>query len=75
MSALRNWRDDWRYHRARKRLSRVSPIQVRAWADSTLWATQQALEAGQYEEARIGAIGLLAATDVLLDKDPASMSS
>ena len=72
---MRKIRDDWRYYRARKRLSKVSASHVLTWADSGLWAVQQALDVHRrenskaaLEEAKTGAIGLLAAIEVMLDK-------
>lgn len=63
------------YDKARKRLDKVRGPQVQDWADSTLWATQAGLDgfratadAASLQEAKSGAIGLLAAIDSLLDR-------
>lgn len=63
------------YKKAFKRLSSRGSGEVLDWAMTTLWATQQGLEgfrattdAAALIEARRGAISLLAATEVLLDK-------
>lgn len=63
------------YRRARKRLDTQDRAAVQQWAQSTLWATQAGLEGYQatmdeaaLDEALRGAVGLLAAVEVLLDK-------
>ena len=67
------WKD---YHKAKKRLDQIPPSQAHAWAESSLWATQAALErAGTGDndalhEARLGIIGVLASIDSLLDRLP-----
>ena len=67
-------KDEREYIKAFKRLSRVSPDQRLAWADSSLWAIQGVLDeyrrSGTPEalsEARTGVLGLLASVDSLLD--------
>jgi hypothetical protein len=67
--------DQKAYDKARKRLDKVRGPQVKDWADSTLWATQAGLDGfrvtadeASLREAKVGAIGLLAAIDSLLDR-------
>lgn len=68
------WRDNALYKRAHGRLKKVSRAQTVDWAQSSLWATQQALDGyaatddpAALQEAKSGVVGLLAAVDVLLD--------
>lgn len=63
------------YQKARFRLGRVDASTASLWADSNLWATQEYLdefrrtgEPAALQEAKKGAIGLLAAIDSLLDR-------
>ena len=65
------------YRTASTRLKKVSGTAVLSWADSSLWATQAGLDGWRattdraaLEEARLGAVGLLAAIDNLLDRHP-----
>lgn len=67
-------REDGYYRKAKKRLAKLPASAVLAWADSTLWATQAQLdyyrrtgERAALEEARKGAMGLLASVDNLID--------
>lgn len=71
----RHVRDDAFYMKAHSRLSSRGSAEVLEWGMTTLWATQQGLEGFRATndpaaliEARRGAISLLAATEVLLDK-------
>ena len=75
MSRLRDLKDGQYYRKARKRLDSVGTGHVQDWAHTSLWATQQALEGHQVtgdpaalDEARRGALGILAAIDVLVDR-------
>lgn len=72
---LKEWRQGREYKTARKRLGRVNSSDVLLWADSGIWAVQAAMEAYQRTadpaalvQAQSGAVGLLAAVDVLVDK-------
>ena len=67
-------RDDFFYKKAKRRLGKVDHVQTLSWADTSLWAIQEALDVyrrernpAALEEARKGAVGLLAAVDTLLD--------
>lgn len=69
---LRGIREARDYDKIHKRLSSANNDVVLQWADQTLWATQAGLDgvrvtydAAAVEEARRGAVGLLAALDVL----------
>lgn len=69
-------RRDRYYRRAHERLSRQNKAMVAEWANTTLWATQAGLDGYQATadrasllEALDGATGLLAAVEVLLDKE------
>jgi hypothetical protein len=66
--------DERAYKKARKRLQQVlltrGVFEVRQWANTSLWAVQEALEANRPEalpQARLGIVGVLAAVDTLLD--------
>lgn len=72
MNTVRDLRDGYLYNRAHKRLKRLSASEVVRWADTSLVATQQALEAygrsrdaAALDEAHRGAIVILAAVDAL----------
>lgn len=76
MKYLQRFRESREYRRAYKRLSSVGDHHVLDWAMTSLWATQAALEAAgrasdrvMIREAQQGAVALLAATDVLLDRN------
>lgn len=64
--------DEKAYDKVRKRLSRVSVLQVRDWANTTLWTVQEGLEHSDdraaLEQARTGTVALLASIDTLLDR-------
>lgn len=76
MTAFRDrLRDSAFYRQARGRLKRVDPMEVFSWANTSLWAVQSDMELylrtkdrAALEEARKGAVGLLAAVDDLLDR-------
>lgn len=55
------------YHKAYRRLGQVSQGEVIDWANTSIWGVQAALENGDLESVKLGAIGLLAAADTLLD--------
>lgn len=67
--------DEKAYDKVKKRLDSVSPTQVHDWAEGSLWAIQEGLEGGRrdsagLQQARTGIVGLLAAVDSLLDRQP-----
>jgi hypothetical protein len=66
---------DKAYRKVKKRLGTVSNGQTVEWAEGSLWAVQEGLEAyrlhrdhAALQQARLGAVGLLAAVDSLLDR-------
>lgn len=75
MSRIQRIRESLDYSKARRRLDSAQVPLVLSWADSALWGTQAYLEEygrskapAALEEARKGAITLLAAIDSALDR-------
>lgn len=67
--------DERTYDKARKRLDKVTVPAAHDWAETSLWAIQEGLEGARstrdraaLQQARTGAIGLLAAIDSVLDR-------
>jgi hypothetical protein len=65
--------DEKDYDRVKKRLDSVSLPQALDWANTTLWTVQEGLERGAgdraaLQQARTGAVALLAVVDSLLDR-------
>lgn len=67
---------DTDYRRALKRLRKVDSAEVLNWAQTTTWALQSSLDGYQatrdeaaLDEALTGAVSLLAAVEVLLDRE------
>lgn len=64
-------KDEKAYDKARDRLSSRPKPTVAVWANSAVWSIQEGLEHWQdpaaLQQARTGAVSLLAAIDALLD--------
>lgn len=63
--------DERAYAKARRRLRKATIRQTATWAQTSLWTIQEGLEhfgdRAALEQARTGAVSLLAAIDTLLD--------